>query len=100
MKKEQNEKSSFFSLQIFDVFLDFPGDLRSGNDIYIYIYIYILLREAPFPLDCVSKVVVRVCVTDFGSIPLGLQRRGHATAYWCFDARIRFLLFLTKNGPV
>ena len=39
-------------------------------------------------------------VTDFRSIPLGLQQRGHATAYWCFDARIRFLLFLAKNGPI
>ena len=34
MKKDQNEKKSLFFKQIFDVFLDFPGDLRSGNDIY------------------------------------------------------------------
>ena len=72
---------------------------------YIYNSICILLREAPLPLDCVSKVVVCCCllllfVTDLGSIPLGLQQGGHAYAYWYFDAKIMFLLFLTKNGPV
>ena len=33
MEKEQNEKISIFFYQKLDIFLDFPGDLRSGNDI-------------------------------------------------------------------
>ena len=31
----QNEKVLLFFIQNFNIFPDFPGDLRSGNDIYI-----------------------------------------------------------------
>ena len=52
--------------------------------------------------SCPLFVCLFVClsVTDLGSIPLGLQQGGHAYAYGYFDAKITFLLFLTKNGPV
>ena len=53
-----------------------------------------------FKSSCPLSVCCLLFVTDLGSIPLGLQQGGHAYAYWCFDAKITFLLFLTKNGPV
>ena len=44
-----------------------------------------------------SRCLLSDVVCDrFGSIPLVLC----ASAYWCFDARIRFWLFLIKNEPV
>ena len=64
-----------------------------------------LLREAPLPLACITKVVVClsvVClfVTVLGSIPGRLSQWGHAFAYGSFDAKIVNLLFWTKNEPL
>ena len=37
VENHENEKRKNFLLQKYEVFLDFPVDLRSDNDIYIYI---------------------------------------------------------------
>ena len=104
---------------IFGHFIGFSHILSWDRSLYIPVYIIITHctsdTENQSFQTTYGKIIARsalsvglrfksrcasVClsdVTDFGSIPLGLQRRGHATAYWCFDARIRFLLFLTKT---
>ena len=50
--------------------------------------------------SCLCVTVCCVCLTHLGSIPFGLQQGVMRMRIGVLDAKIMFLLFLTKNGPV